>query len=150
MLLLCLRNVRLKKKHITRFITLVLALQLLNLSIYAQDFKPLYHAYGSDDTNIDETIVEYVVEVWLGHTNAFPEVPQTHKDMHVHKHMSFKVIQFPSTVFLNKSGVRDIGTLIPLREFFINQYQQDIRPQPPKAYSKYLLTNTRPDCRVYL
>lgn len=121
------------KKHITRFITFVVALQLLNLSIYAQDFKPIYNEAGSDETNITETIVEYVVEVVLGHTNAIPEQSEHHKDMHFHKHMSFKAISFTRDIFLSASQLHIAKMPILLHETFDDLYMQEINPQPPKV-----------------
>ena len=121
------------KKHITRFITLVVALQLLNLSIYAQDFRPIYNETGSDEINITETIGEYVVEVVLGHTNAIPEQSQHHKDLHFHKHMSFKAISFNRDMYLSASQLHVAKMPIPLHETFENLYMQEINPQPPKA-----------------
>jgi hypothetical protein len=121
------------KKHIIRFVTLVVALQLLNLSIYAQDFKPIYNEAGSDETNITETVVEYVVEIVLGHTNAIPEQSQHHKDLHFHKHMSFKAISFNRDMFLSASQLYVAKMPIPLHETFDDLYMQEINPQPPKA-----------------
>ena len=121
------------KKHIIRIITLVLALQLLNLSIYAQDFKPLYTIPGTCETNINESVVEYVVEVLLDHKNAIPEQKQHHKDLHFHKHISFKAINFPKADELSSLQIHVSELPVPLHESFLSLYQQDIRPQPPKA-----------------
>ena len=120
-------------KHITRVITLLVALQLLNLSIYAQDFKPIYNEAGSDETNITETVVEYVIEVMLGHTNAIPEQKQQHKDLHFHKHVSFKAISFARTEILSASQLNVAKLPVLLHEKFKDLYFQEINPQPPKA-----------------
>jgi len=119
--------------YIIRFITLVVALQLLNLSIYAQDFKPMYAELGSDETNITETIVEFVVEVILGHTNAIPEQSQHHKDLHFHKHGSFNAINFHKEALITASQLSLASLPIPLHESFKDLYFQEINPQPPKA-----------------
>jgi hypothetical protein len=121
------------KKYIVRFITLVVAIQLLNLSIYAQDFKPIYTAVNSTETNITETIFEYIFEVVFDQKNAIPEQSQHHKDLHFHKHISFKAIGisklFPLPALVNtKSAV-----LIPLSESFAYMYKQEINPPPPKS-----------------
>ena len=120
-------------KHIARVITLLVALQLLNLSIYAQDFKPIYNEAGSDETNITETVVEYVVEIILGHTNAIPEQRQNHKDIHFHKHVSFKAISFTRPDILSASQLNMAKLPILLHESFEDRYSQEINPQPPKA-----------------
>ena len=120
------------KKYSIRIITLLVALQLLNLSIYAQDFKPIYDEAGSDETNITETIVEYVVENILGHINAIPEQSQHHKDLHFHKNVSFKAIKFHSIDILADSSIRIAKLPVPLHESFDDLYMQEINPQPPK------------------
>jgi hypothetical protein len=119
-------------KHIIRVITLIVALQLLNLSIYAQDFTPIYNNQGNTETNISETIVEFVIEVVLGHTGAIPEQSQHHKDLHFHKHVSYKAISFVKTVLLSNSQINIAKLPIPIEESFKDLYQQEINPQPPK------------------
>lgn len=119
-------------KHIIRVITLIVALQLLNLSIYAQDFTPIYNNQGNTETNISETVVEFVIEVVLGHTGAIPEQQQHHKDLHFHKHVSYKAIGFEKTVLLSDIQINIAKLPIPLQESFEDRYQQEINPQPPK------------------
>lgn len=121
------------KKYITRFITLVVALQLLNLSIYAQDFKPICTETGLSETNITETIVEYVAENLLGHTNAIPEQSQHHKDLHFHKHISFKAISFPNTFGMPEIEYPFSDIAISLKESYSYLYKQEITPPPPKV-----------------
>lgn len=120
---------RLSKLHIIRLITLVVALQLLNLSIYAQDFRPLPTSTVSE-TNITETIVEYVVEVVLGHKNAIPEQSQRRT---FHKKVAFKAISL-----FNRIGVPDLTIKYRIRNTpLLNNYDflylQEINPPPPKA-----------------
>ena len=121
------------QSHITRFITLLVALQLLNLSIYAQDFKPIYDEAGSEETNITETITEYVVEVLLGHKNAVPEQSQHHKDLHFHKHTFFKAISVFTDYRLPDLQQHSSISAIPLQESYRYLYLQEINPPPPKA-----------------
>jgi len=119
-------------KHIIRVITLIVALQLLNLSIYAQDFTPIYNNQGNTETNISETIVEFVIEVVLGHTGAIPEQSQHHKDLHFHKHVSYKAVSLENKVLLTDSQINNAKLPIPIHESFEDLYQQEINPQPPK------------------
>lgn len=119
-------------KHIILVITLIVALQLLNLSIYAQDFTPIYNNQGNTETNISETIVEFVIEVVLGHTGAIPEQSQHHKDLHFHKHISFKAISIQTPIFLSATQINISKLPIPIQESFQDLYQQEINPQPPK------------------
>jgi hypothetical protein len=121
------------KKHIVRFITLVVAMQLLNLSIYAQDFKPIFNEAGSDETNITETFVEYIVENVLGHKNAIPEQSQHHKDLHFHKHISFKAISTFSSMGLPDRQKNNAVAAVRLQQSYDYLYLQEINPPPPKA-----------------
>ncbi len=118
--------------HIIRVITLIVALQLMNLSIYAQDFHSLIEGNFNSPTNISETIVEYVIETVLGHKDAIPEQNQHHKDLHFHKHLSFKSVSFNKLVLLTTSQINIANLPIPLQESFDDLYQQEINPQPPK------------------
>lgn len=118
----------------TRFVTLLLALQLLNLSIYVQDFKPLYVQGEPQEININETIVEYVVEVVLQHKNAIPEQQPEHKDLHLHKHGAlYKVFSTDHSLIADPVTATASCLCIPHEEFFIDRYQREIRPQPPQA-----------------
>ena len=119
-------------KHIIPVITLIVALQLLNLSIYAQDFTPVYNNQGNTETNISETIVEFVIEEVLGHTGAIPEQSQHHKDLHFHKHASYKAISIQKPVILSESQINISKLPFPIQETFQDLYQQEINPQPPK------------------
>ncbi len=118
------------KTYIARCITLLVAMQLLNLSIYAQDFRPIFNECGSDETNITETVVEYVVEVVLGHTNAIPEQTQHHC---FHKHLSLKAISVFGRYSVPKPQQHRLALTVPLQEPYDYLYLQEINPPPPKA-----------------
>lgn len=120
--------------HIIRVITLIVALQLLNLSIYAQDFHPIVDNASCAETNISETIFEYVIEVVLDHKNAIPEQSQHHKDLHFHKHFSYKSVSFDKPSILTNSQLIIAGLPFDLEEPFYDLYQQEINPQPPKLH----------------
>ena len=122
------------KNYIFRFITLIVALQLLNLSIYAQDFKPLLLNQETTETNISETITEFISEVILGYTNSFPEQSQHHKDLHFHKHISFKAIAplAPSVILEITYPISNRRT--SLQEHFSSLFNQEINPPPPKNF----------------
>ena len=119
------------RNYIARFITLVVALQLLNLSIYAQDFHPLCGEGPGCGVNISETVVEYVVEVVLGHKNAIPE-QQEHDDMHFHKHGSFVAIDF-RCYRLPEMIVPVPARTMALNESYDYLFLREINPPPPKA-----------------
>ena len=120
------------RKYIVQIVTLIVALQLFNLSIYAQDFKPLFVNEETSELNISETITEFVLEGLLGHTNSFPKQTQHHKDLHFHKHISFKAIAplAPSVIFEITYPVSNRRT--SLQEHFSSLFNQEINPPPPK------------------
>jgi len=58
--------------HIARFVTLLVALQILNMGLFVQDFQ--YNISSSIcDENVINSVVEYVSEVVLHEKNAMPE-----------------------------------------------------------------------------
>lgn len=121
------------KKHITRCIILIVALQLLNLSIYAQEFKTISGETANDEINITESVAEYIVEIVLGYKNAIPEQSNHHKDLHFHKRIAFKAVSlflpYSLPVLQQKSAV----SAIPLLVSYTSSYLQEINPPPPKA-----------------
>ena len=120
------------RKYIVKIITLIVALQLLNLSIYAQDFKPLFVNEETSESNICETITEFVLEGLLGHTNSFPKQTQHHKDLHLHKHISFKATSpLPTSImFVNVYPIPEWIT--SLNEDYSSLFNPEINPPPPK------------------
>jgi len=92
----------------------------------------MYADDGTCGVNISETVVEYVVEVVLGHTNAIPEQSQHHKDLHFHKHIAFKAIRF--TAFdLPELQAQCAAKAEGLIENYEYLYLNEINPPPPKA-----------------
>jgi len=59
------------RKYISNFIIAVVALQVLNLGLYAQDFETV--TVNGKETNIINSVTEYVAEVIMQKKNAFPE-----------------------------------------------------------------------------
>lgn len=121
------------RKHITRVIVFLLALQVLNLSVYAPGFKQLYSTNNTEaTTNITETTVEYVVEVIMGIKNAIPEQLQHHKDLHFHKQISFKTECTPFFYHLPDLQVKSGKAAISLQDAYDYLFLQEINPPPPK------------------
>jgi hypothetical protein len=120
--------------QISKFILSIIAVQILNLSIYAQ-FDPVQSGNTMGNLNSIDSITEYVAEVMLHHTNAFPEFEKTgaHKDQHQHKNYSIHLfndlkktaIAYNYTLDKNNNGavIKDYTYL-----FF-----KEINPPPPKA-----------------
>ncbi|NCI46236.1 hypothetical protein GWC94_06220 [Sediminibacterium sp. WSJ-3] len=121
------------RRYIVKFITLLLALQLLNLSIYGQGFTPIPVRADAPEINISETVVEFVVEVILKHKNAIPEQDQQDgHDLQFHKHLSFEAIDFRPYFLPGLPAVRN-NKPVALNPSYDYLYLREINPPPPKA-----------------
>jgi hypothetical protein len=79
--------------HFTKHLFLwLMAVQILNLSVDAIDFKPVY-SVALNESNEINSVVEYISELVLGNTNSFPEptVKQEHAAGQLHKSINFKL-----------------------------------------------------------
>lgn len=110
-------------------------MQLLNLSIYAHDFTPLYsESQQAYDTNVSETFFEFVIEEVLDHKNAIPEQTNSPgKGFHFSKGVSFVAIKFPPAYHLPEINQPLHTMRIPLKEAYKYLYAREINPPPPKA-----------------
>jgi hypothetical protein len=121
------------KYHIARFLLVVVAIQVLNVSVYPDVLQWTRSENASNLPNEMDSLVEYVTEIVLGHENAFPEYAHKHhKDLQVHK----------QAISLYSEEIGDNGTGIPLTQSSIEwltpdqysyQYYNEINPPPPKA-----------------
>ena len=122
--------------HIAKLLTFIVALQILNLSIFMQDFDPIdTHRNTIGEFNEINSIVEFVAEVVLDNTNALPEYHQQnmgHNMMLQHKHAPVKMVTFddlqPARVFYTPSR----EYIHPLNEAYDFLYFREINPPPPK------------------
>lgn len=122
--------------HIARFVTLLVALQILNMGFFVQDFK--YNVPSSSsiyDENIINSVVEYVTEVVLDNQNAMPESNERHsnKDMQVHKHFTVKMVEIQTPSFAVNLPNYTSQVKTPPKENYYCQFCKEINPPPPKA-----------------
>lgn len=114
----------------------MVALQILNLSIYTQDFRPLaQHSHTVGDFNEINSIVEFVAEEVLDHKNALPEYQHhnsNHKDLQLHKHLAIKIIELEeyAPVKLLAQPLLRFGSMFNQHYDFL--YYREINPPPPK------------------
>lgn len=120
--------------HITqRILLLVLALQVLNLSINAIDFKPIASTDISEFNDLN-TLSEYFTEVILGYTNAFPEsVQKEQKQSQLQKHMAVKLTGPSFSGYTVNTYSASVSFLFPENENDNRLFSQEINPPPPKA-----------------
>ncbi len=121
------------KYIISRALLLLLAIQILNLSVNSIDFKPIETTNLTEFNDIN-TIAEFVSEIMLGKVNSFPEFAnKTQKQSQLQKHISIKIINDITTVepefYVNT--FTDLGTSI--KDKYLYEYFQEINPPPPKA-----------------
>jgi len=121
------------KIFFAKFITFIVALQILNVSIYAQDIYMPAQRNVLNYSNEINSITEYVGEVVLKHNNAFPEYPNDgHKEMQFLKHMDLNVFSFN---YSKAQPTPKIYTeyLFPNKIDYNFLFFKEINPPPPKA-----------------
>ncbi len=115
---------------------LILALQILNLSVYGSQFEQFIngnHGKKVMELNQIDSFMEYVVEIVLKHDNAFPEQSGNHT-----KNNS-KTLKTPFQLFHFQEQEVVIIPVQPILEhhsyFRINYtylFYKEINPPPPK------------------
>ena len=122
------------QKYLSNFIIALIALQVLNLGLYAQDFETVPVANGKQ-VNIINSVTEYVAEVVMQKKNAFPEKQESSNQSEheaVYKFQPFKIL-FSSAPEQQYTVATPI---INYNIFFIAPYTnccKDIVSPPPKA-----------------
>ena len=119
--------------HIARFLLVIVAIQVLNVSVYPDILQWTRTETASNLPNEMDSFVEYVTEILLGHKNAFPEYAHKHhKDLQTHK----------QAISLYSEEVCDKNAEVPFIQRSIEwltadqysyQYYKEINPPPPKA-----------------
>ena len=120
--------------YIAHTFTFLVALQILNMGLFVQDFDALNSSSSISDQNIINTVVEYVSEVMLNKVNALPENNnKANKDLQVHKHFTVKLIELRKP-FIAIPGLKFNSRIhYPLTESYYYQFCKEINPPPPKA-----------------
>jgi hypothetical protein len=125
------------RTYLSRFILLVVALQILNLSVYSGDIDVL--AASNNQKTIGEYnqidfLIEYVAEIMLDHKDAFPEngVHNHNNFSHQMKHICIKIINFKKVPDISSHL---IASALPtnLKEDYKYLFSSKIIPPPPKA-----------------
>lgn len=122
------------KKIITKFVLLILALQILNMSISCRIADDSFFSQLDASVNIADHAIEFIVEDVLGYTNAFPEVKenkQQHSISCTQKVQEFTVFLFKSTALLPDYKLSVFHNYRTLIVYPYNEYLRNITP-PPK------------------
>ena len=124
------------KNFIAKLVVFIMAVQILNLSIYAQDFNPIKTSKTLYETNEINSIAEYVGEVVLHHNNQFPEYPNDgHKDLQFLKHFTLTAFAIPVLKIKNGNYAINSKYVFPVNEHYYFLFYKEINPPPPKADS---------------
>ena len=122
--------------HTKHFFLLLVALQILNTGLFAQDFT----VSASANQNIINSVTEYVAEVVLNKGNVFPEHPLHNTKHHKHSHsFLLKVQQYvlfkhiPSTTSFTFYEQNIAAKYVFQNNIRLQDVIFDITPPPPKA-----------------
>lgn len=120
--------------HIARFFTLLVALQILNMGFFVQDFESLPSSSSISDHNVINSVVEYVSEVVLNKINAIPENNnKANKDLQAHKHFSVKMIELQKSFISIPAVINSFKSHSFYIKNYCYQFCKEINPPPPKA-----------------
>ncbi len=131
-------NLNVARVYIRKLLLLIVAVQILNLSVYGGDFDQYYftrHEHSIGDFNEIDSLIEYVTEVVLNYKDAFPE-NGAHNENTSHslllKHISFKLIETPQQQAV-PTYQASVPLFVPLKEDYKFLFFKEINPPPPKA-----------------
>jgi hypothetical protein len=114
----------------------VVALQVLNLSIFTHDFHPLHYKQKTviGEFNEINSVVEYFTEVVLEHSNIFPEFKKEgSKDLQSLKHIDIKLINAEEILPLKQETTSAVDYLIQKSDYYNFLFYKEIYTPPPKA-----------------
>ena len=125
------------KNIILKLFLLLIAFQILNQSIDAIDFQPIYTANSIGNFNDMNSATEYISEIVFDIKDAFPEfqtVDTTHrKASQSIKHVNNKLFQAQTFCYIQGYFITDVSFAYPLDERYSFLFSKDINPPPPKA-----------------
>ncbi len=111
-----------------------MALQIMNVSIDAIDFKPFESNMVLTEFNDQNTITEFISETLLGYKNLFPESStKSQKQAQQQKHVCIKLINCSPAVLTNQYDAEAAAYCVPTTENYAYLFLREINPPPPKA-----------------
>lgn len=125
------------KKILSKFIITVVALQILNLGLYAQDFEVVPTAAGTDQ-NIINSVTEYVAEVVMEQKDAFPEkkeLPNQSHESHEQQLIKFQPFKFINSPHTTEQEV-ELEVAVLYNQYTASSYDSintEIIAPPPKC-----------------
>ena len=122
------------RHKIYRFFALVVALQILNMSIDSPSAQMPANAPNHDSFNYIDTYVEFVAEVVLKYENAIPETKnRQQKEWQMQKQFElvFQKIETITIPFYSKKEIQT--SFISYSDKYAFQFIKEINPPPPKG-----------------
>lgn len=125
------------KLYFSNLIVVLVALQVLNLGLYAQDFITMGRDKDGCEPNIINSVTEYLAEVVMNKPNAFPERkerPNQSEHESTYKFQPFKIYTSTVSQSLQFSAIlnRKYAAFLVHR---YNNHTTDITSPPPKFIS---------------
>lgn len=122
------------KLHISRFVILIVAIQLINLSIQAHPANEVMLSHSYEDNNRIDDAVEYVLEVLMAKKDAIPEDQNPKQDHSFHtKTIDFKLLILQNTAIEPTFTMLELNKPFPNYKVYSYQFSTEINPPPPKA-----------------
>jgi hypothetical protein len=112
-----------------------MAIQILNMSLDSMQFTAITKSNEVGMFNELNTVVEYVAEIVLGHSNAFPEYnnsKNSSKDYPLQKQVDQKIFPFETYAVVQPTTTSLPDFFIPLTERYTSVFYKEINPPPPK------------------
>lgn len=127
------RIVKKVRYHISRFFVLVIALQVLNMSIDSPTAQMNVVKGQTDNFNYIDTYVEFIVEVVLKYENAIPESnSREHKELQQYKYTEYIIQKMqPSLAFIWVENL--VNRPRHTSDRYAYQYIREINPPPPRT-----------------
>jgi hypothetical protein len=113
-----------------------MAVQVLNMSLDSMQFTAISRSDEVGMFNELNTVVEYVAEIVLGHSDAFPEYnnsKSSSKDYPVQKQVDQKVFPLEIYAVIQQATISSHDFFIPLKERYTSAFYKEINPPPPKV-----------------
>lgn len=123
------------RKYTANFVLVVLALQILNMSITCRITDDCFFFRLDNSINIADHAVEFITEDILGFVNAFPEVKENKQQHSVsfQKVQEFKLFSFEPTLEIYRCSVLLTKNYFLFKTHPYFGYLREICPPPPKA-----------------
>ena len=119
--------------YIGRFFVIVIAMQILNMSIDSPTAQMTVMQGQTDNFNYIDTYVEFIVEVILKYDNAIPESKsREHKELQQYKYTEYIVQRYNTTLNFVWT-VNLVNRPRHTSDKYAYQFVKEINPPPPRV-----------------